>query len=208
MSKKVVILDFDGTLADTVKVLHNIYKDLALEKGWRELSLDEYKKLFTASAWQALIWSRFIPTRLHYLIKESRNRLHSEPEKVKLYEDMGKIINQLHEDGLKIYVLSRNREDTVRLILQENGLKDEITVLGQASVLGKHIKIKKLIKWRGYDKSSMWMIGDEVRDVKASRKAHINCIAVTWGFQGATILEKQNPTNIAHRPTDITDILC
>lgn len=207
MSKKCVIFDFDGTLADTVGILHQIYNDLANENGWEKLSLDEYKKLFTGTAWHALVWSKFMPWRIYTLVTESRNRLHSNPSKTQLYVGIDKVIDYFSKNGWSIYVLSRNREDTVRLILKEKGLKDNIIVLSQASILGKHKKIKRLVKWKGYDKKFMWMIGDEVRDIKASKRSGIKCIAVTWGFQDEVTLRRSNPDFIAKTPKDILKII-
>lgn len=207
MSKKCVVFDFDGTLADTVEILHRIYNDLAGENNWQKLSLDEYKKLFTGTAWHALVWSKFMPWRIYRLVTESRNRLHAKPKEPKLYAGIDKVIDYFSNNGWSIYVLSRNREDTVRLILKEKGLKDNITVLSQASILGKHRKIKRLIKWKGYRKELMWMIGDEVRDIKASKKSGIRCIAVTWGFQSYSVLKQANPDFIVSQPKDILKII-
>ncbi|MBI5357540.1 HAD hydrolase-like protein [Candidatus Saccharibacteria bacterium] len=207
MSKKCVVFDFDGTLADTVGILHRIYNDLALENGWEKLSLAEYKKLFTGTAWHALIWSKFRPWRIYQLVTESRNRLHAKPSETQLYPGIDKVIDYFSKNEWSIYVLSRNREDTVRLILKEKGLKDNITVLSQASILGKHRKIKRLVKWKGYKKEYMWMIGDEVRDIKASNRSGIKCIAVSWGFQDRSVLKEANPDFIVNQPKDILKII-
>ena len=53
----------------------------------------------------------------------------------------------------------------------------------------------------------MWMIGDEARDIKASKKSGIKSIAVTWGFQDEATLRRLNPDFIVKTPEDILKII-
>ena len=57
------------------------------------------------------------------------------------------------------------------------------------------------------DKSKAYYIGDETRDIEAAKKNHIKSIAVTWGYNSETALEKYDPSYIAKTPKDLLTIL-
>ncbi len=50
-------------------------------------------------------------------------------------------------------------------------------------------------------------IGDETRDILASKAIGMRCIAVSWGFAETSFLESLHPTAIARKPQDIVTIL-
>lgn len=205
--EKVVIFDFDGTVADDEDFLHKIYIKIAKEKNWKPLNREQYRKLFTANVWQALIWSRFRPWRLYYLVRQSRLGMRENKEKITLFDGMSRLILGLKKDGFDIYILSRNWQSTIQAIVEHNDLSNAIEVLEKPGFFSKHKSIKKLIKKRGYLKKNVWMVGDEVRDIYAAEKSGVNSIAVTWGFQDESMLLTQNPSEIAHSIKDIESVL-
>jgi len=207
LPKKVVIFDFDGTLADTEGILRNIYRDVAKEKGWAPLDRAKYRKLFTASIWDAALWSRFLPWRLPYLVGESRSRLQQRANSIKLFPGMKKVVTELHQADCELYVLSRNWQSTVQLVMDKNGLGSMVLVLKKPGFFTKHKSVKKLIQQKAYTKDSTWMIGDEVRDIYAAKRAGVLSIAVPWGFQDAATLAKLLPTAIVGKAEDIVGII-
>ena len=51
--------------------------------------------------------------------------------------------------------------------------------------------------------SQAWMIGDSVSDIAAAKKANVNAIAVSWGWQSFKTLAKKTPDLIFSDPADL-----
>jgi phosphoglycolate phosphatase len=207
ISTKAVIFDFDGTLADTEGYLRQIYVDIASEKKWISLDKRKFRHLFTASIWDAAMWSRFRPWRLAHLVNQSRLRLQARSDDIKVFEGMKQIIKDLDAAGYDIYALSRNWQSTVQLVVDKNGLSDIVTVMEKPGFFSKHKSVKKLLAQKKYLHEQTWMVGDEVRDLYAAKRAGVPFIAVTWGFQDQKTLKAFKPTALAKTPLDIYKII-
>ena len=59
------------------------------------------------------------------------------------------------------------------------------------------------MKKHNLDSSKTLYIGDEKRDIDASLAAPIPIIAVSWGFNSKTFLEKSNPTYIVNTVNEL-----
>ena len=205
--KNVAIFDFDGTLADVVEIIRALYGDLALERGWPELTETEYKRLRKGTVQQALKWVGVRPWQLPSLLREGRARFKSRSDDILLFNGVSEVVTRLHEQGWHIYILSSNSPDTIKKVLKINGLADKATVLRRPSMFGKAKSINKLVESHGYSKENVWMIGDELRDVDGGNKAGVNSLAVAWGLQDVSVLKAAGPTAVAHKPEDIARIL-
>lgn len=205
--KKAVIFDFDGTLADTAGILHEIYNELAQKKKWQKLNDKDYRKLFTATVWHAIKWSKFRPWRLLYLVRYSREQLHTEVGRISLFKGIPLLIDQLHKARWDLYILSVNISPTIESVLKKPEITGKVTLLEKAVFMHKELSVKQLLKQKGYDPNNVWMVGDETRDIVAAKKAAVQSIGVTWGFQSTTVLKRAGPTHIAHKPSDIAKFL-
>ncbi len=205
--KKAVIFDFDGTLADTEGLLSEIYNELATKNKWQKLNNRGYRQLFTATILHALRWSRFRPWRFFYLVRQSRKHLHTEAGRISLFKGIPKLVRDLEKAGYDLYVLSNNVSTTINLVLTHREIIDKLIVLEKPIFLRKHVRINELVKRKSYERSNVWMVGDEKRDVRAGQKAGVATIAVTWGLQNKGVLRKTRPTHIVNNPSGIAKIL-
>lgn len=206
-SKKIVIFDFDGTLADVSTLLRELYAELAKERGWPELTDTAYKKLRKGSIQQAIRWVGIRPWQIPGLLREGRNLFRGRSDEVELFYGIPKLVHNLSKQDLELYVLSSNSPSTIKKVLRSHGIGDKMHILKRPSLFGKDKSINKLVENEHYDKQYVWMIGDEVRDIDGANKAGVNSIAVTWGLQDESILKKANPTAIAKKPADIERII-
>lgn len=207
MKKQVIIFDFDGTLADVLPVFKEIYLELAPKYGLKNLDDDDYLNLRQKPIWKIMWMIGLKPWELKAILKEGRRLFAYKKSRVKLFDGMPELIKSLHTDGHKLYILSSNRERSIRMILDRYNLKDELTIMKRPNFFGKSRSIKKLIKLHNYDRSDVWMIGDEVRDLRGGKGANVNTISVTWGLQGSEILMAHKPDYIADTVSDIKNII-
>ena len=120
---------------------------------------------------------------------------------------MIKIITKLDKNGYDVYILSRNWQSTVQLVVDNNGLANKVHAMEKPGFFAKHKSVKKLLAQKNYQKDKTWMIGDEVRDLYAAKRAGVAFIGVSWGFQDLQTLKKFKPTALARKPQDIYDII-
>lgn len=206
--KKAVILDFDGTLANTAYVLQKVYNDMAKQKGWPIMNSHDYARLRKGTMRQAIDWVGVSFWRLPWLLRQGRANFFKEIDNVSLFTGMKEAINDLDQAGWDVFILSKNSQKAVQIVVDRAGLSKKVTVLPRASFFGKHRNLRRFIRKYKYEPENIWMVGDEVKDIEAATKVAIRSIAVVWGLQDEVILKKNKPNYIAHTPTDITDILC
>jgi len=53
--------------------------------------------------------------------------------------------------------------------------------------------LKKVLKLSGIDKRDAIYLGDELRDIQASKKVGLSCGSVTWGVNDADALAELEP---------------
>lgn len=204
---RAIIFDFDGTLANTEPIILTIYAEIAEQKGWPPMTKTEYKKLRKSTVQQGLRWLGIRPWQIPGLLREAHRRFHRHIEHIQMFDGLAELVASLHGQGDTVYVLSANSRQTIDKVLARHQLSDKVTVLKSPPLLSKHKSIQKLIKKHGYAKDHVWMIGDELRDIDAARKAGVPSIAVTWGLQDSDVLRKAQPTHVATKPREIAEYL-
>jgi phosphoglycolate phosphatase-like HAD superfamily hydrolase len=204
---KVVIFDFDGTLADVALIIRKLYDEESKKRGWPELNEEEYLRLRKGSVRDVLSWVGIRPWQLPGLLRMGRSRFYELSKDVELFDGIEEIIRKLHEDKWHIYVLSSNSARTIREVLHRHGVDHYVHILRRPSLFGKATSIRSLIHRRGYSRDSVWMIGDEVRDIEAANTAGVRSIGVAWGLQDESALKRVKPTKVARTPDDIYSIL-
>jgi phosphoglycolate phosphatase len=76
-----------------------------------------------------------------------------------------------------------------------------------SKLLGKARALSKAIKRHRLDKASVCYIGDEVRDIAAAQSVGVKSIAVTWGFNNRSTLEKTGPSYMISEPGELLTIV-
>ncbi len=200
-SRNAVVLDFDGTIADAEEVMLKVYEPLAKQYDWPKLTRSEYYRLKKGSPREIMKWANIKFWQLPRLLKIGRAEYKKHAAEIKLFAGMSKILDQLAESS-DVYILSSNDSATVRSILSGNKLKAKVTILRGSTLFGKDKALKKLLKDR-YAAGESWMIGDEIRDIEAGKKARMQTIGVAWGLQSAAGIKRADPDFIAKKPDDI-----
>ncbi|HSQ56908.1 MAG TPA: HAD-IA family hydrolase [Gemmata sp.] len=206
MPFKLVVFDFDGTLADSLSTAVAIFNRLAAELG--------HRPIVDVAAARAMTTKQFLRHhgisfwRLPRLVRRYRAVATAESDSTRLFPNLTIALACLHATGVRLGVLSSNAEENIRRSLRANGVEDLFGfVVGYPKLFGKGRALKRIIRVEGVNRSEVLYVGDEVRDVEAARKAGVTSAAVTWGFHSESLLRANAPDHLVIDPAGLVGLL-
>lgn len=206
MVNKAAVFDFDGTIADSEKLIIDMYDYLASKNNRPKVDEATIKKLRDGTPREAIKWAGIKIWQIPGLLKMARVEYEKHSSSVKIFAGMEKVISEVSKE-YDVYILSTNSNKLVKSILEQNNFKPEMKILKRSSFFGKAKILKKLLKQKRYIAAESWKIGDEFKDIDAGNKANMQTIGVTWGLQSEKGLSRANPSFIVNSPKDLLKLL-
>lgn len=206
--REAVIFDFDGTLADSLEAGRRIFNQMAADFGVREVELEEVpalRHLNLRGLMKTLgVRQRHVPS----ILRRGKAMLREELSKLRPCPGIFEQLATVREHAGLCGILTSNSVENVELFLERFGVRDQFDFISSCSKLkGKAKYLKAIAKRYAIAPSGMLYVGDEVRDVKASRKAKVPVVAVSWGFNSVEALEKSGPDWVIHEAGELAGIL-
>jgi phosphoglycolate phosphatase len=190
---RLVIFDFDGTLADTIPWFEAVIDEVADRFGLPRLDSAGMEILRTAGPREILRAFGVPRWKVPLIVRHLRRLKAREAHRTALFKDAPAILRRLKEGGVALAVVSSDSEGSVRQILGPvtGGLIDHYAC--GAPVLGKSAGMRRVLRRCGVRPAEAIAIGDEIRDVEAARSVGIPFGAVSWGFARPEALAARAP---------------
>ncbi|MEG4119384.1 HAD-IA family hydrolase [Microcoleus sp. N9_B4] len=204
---KVIIFDFDGTLADTIDILLSISNRLSVELGFKSATKEQIAQLSNLTSWQLLQYSGISIFKFPLLIRMLKAELRSEIPNIQLFPGIKDVLLDLKTLGFQLGIITSNSRENVLGSLEKNGLQDTFTFIYSGSTFGKHKVINRWLKTEHINAKEVVYVGDEIRDIEAARKTGIKVIAVAWGFNSQQALAAHHPDFLIQRPQELIEIM-
>jgi phosphoglycolate phosphatase len=202
---KLVIFDFDGTLADSFPWLISVMDELADRFKFKRLDKDQIETLRGYDARKLIKEYRVPFWRIPSIGKHIRNLMSENIHNIRMFEGIPALLLSLAEQGAVLAVLSSNSCQNIHQVLgPENTALISYYECG-VSIFGKPAKIKKLLKASGIQPGEAILIGDEIRDLEAARAVPIASGAVAWGYARVDALRAYNPSEFFDSVTEIVE---
>lgn len=197
MRYKLVMFDFDGTLANTFPLFCELCGEITERFALRRIApheVEALRGLSTSAILASLGVSRW---QLPAIMQHARARMAEQSQNIALFDGMSVLLHDLANAGIQLAVVSSNQESTVRA-----ALGDELSARVQrfacgVGLFGKARKVRGVVRdvmrATGGTPVTAALIGDEGRDIEAARRADVTPVAVTWGYatpealQGAAV---------------------
>jgi phosphoglycolate phosphatase len=206
MRYRLILWDFDGTLADTFGCSLRIYNDLADRHGFRRI--DDPRAVRGLNS-IAFLRSHGIPLRrVPSLVRAVLAAQKGEMAGIRLFPGIVAVLRRVHAAGGRMGVLSSNRPDNIRACLHANdagGLFEQVH--GYQRLLGKARGLRRVVRSARLDPSEVVYVGDEARDIEAARQAGVTIIAVSWGYHDRALIAAQAPDHLADQPEQLLPLL-
>lgn len=204
-SPKVLLFDFDGTIADTRAVAFRIIQELASEFSFRPLHNDEMEKarhMKTQELIKFLGISRWrVPSiAARGLVKFQEKILEIEP-----IVDIPEVLKSLHDQGFQLGILTSNAEANVMAFLKRHQLNYFQFIRTSSKLFGKSRELRRFMKAHGLHPHEIIYIGDETRDIEATQEVSIRMAAVTWGYNSSKVLGSMSPHYLFEKPSELLE---
>ncbi|MDJ0730572.1 MAG: HAD-IA family hydrolase [Crocosphaera sp.] len=208
MALKVIVFDFDGTLADTYDAFVEIANSLSGEFGYKPVNEQEQEKLKDLSARDLIKQSEISVFKIPFVLKRVKSELTHKIKELEPIKDIPYCLQQLKSQGYSLGIITSNAEGNVVSFLENHELEQLFDFIYAGTTLfGKHKIIKKLLKEKQLLPREVMYIGDETRDINSAKKSHVKCVGVTWGFNSSEALAKQEPDFLINNPDELITIL-
>ncbi|BAZ01148.1 phosphoglycolate phosphatase [Tolypothrix tenuis PCC 7101] len=208
MTQTVIIFDFDGTIADTVDALVSIANRLAVEFGYVPITQQELALLKNLTSREIIKYSGISVFKIPFLVKKVKGELKDKIHEFQPIPGIKEALIELKAEGYSLGIITSNSKDNVNEFLKINELDNLFDfIYSGVTIFGKKTIINNVLKQRQLKPQQVIYVGDETRDIEASKKANIQVIAVTWGFNSPEILAKQKPDFLIHHPSELLTVV-
>ena len=205
---KVVLFDFDGTLAMSMEMVYDIYGEVAEKYNLVKVDGSQVEWLKKYSAKEFIKLLKIKPTDFPKIHREVMDEFSKRMEKVKLLPGAEAVLKKIKEKGMTMGIVTSNTVENVNRFLKVKGVLNYFDIVDdEKNLWGKGAKIKKLIKGKGWKSEEVIYVGDESRDVEAAKVAKIKIIGVGWGYEAKENLVKAGADYVVDKPEEIMPIL-
>ena len=190
---ELVILDFDGTLADSFHWFASKLNDVARAWGFREVAAGDEARLRQMSADEIFRWLQVPRWKVPWIARDLRRRMARDIHRIELFDGIATMLEELASGEARLAIASSNAADNITTVLGPDlCARIEAFECGVA-LSGKPARLKRLCRRFAAPADATLYIGDEVRDIAAARRAGIVAGAVTWGYNSEDALRAQGP---------------
>ncbi|MFN5872060.1 MAG: HAD-IA family hydrolase [Aphanizomenon sp.] len=208
MTQKIIIFDFDGTIADTVDALVTIANRLALEFGYVPINSQELVLLRNLTAREIIKYSGVSLFKIPFMVKKVKGELKHKIPELKPIEGINAALIELHHQGYHLGIITSNSQENVNEFLKCHNLDYLFDfIYSGVTIFGKTTIINNVLRQKHFQPESVIYVGDVTRDIESAKKANIKVIAVSWGFNSPEALSKQNPDFLIHHPHELLAVM-
>lgn len=206
MRPRLVLFDFDGTLADSLGWFLGVFDQVADRYGFRQLAPGDRERLRGLETGAILRHLDVPGWKLPLIARHLRALAARDIAKIRLFPGAAATLDALAAGGLQLAVVSSNAEENVRRVLGSAAAQVGHYACG-ASLFGKATKVRTVLRASGAGPGTALLIGDEARDIEAANQTGIGSAAVAWGYADPKYLRSLSPTLFFERMEEIAPAL-
>lgn len=199
---KVIIFDFDGTLADSLTLMISVFNSQAERFNYRPVGVSEVDLLRGKSARDLIRGLGIAKLKLPLVYSEGKKEFMRQMGTLQPFPGIKEMLQSLHE-SYTLGIVTSNNTESVSAFLKTHDVELFQFIYSDKSLFGKGKILKKVLKKYEYTAADVLYVGDEVRDIDAARESGIKIVSVSWGFNTKEILLKNNPDALIESPSSL-----
>jgi phosphoglycolate phosphatase len=191
---QLVMFDFDGTLADSFPWLVSVMHKISDKYKLKALDSEQMEALRGADGRQMMAKMGVPFWKVPQMASYARQLAGQDVDQIPMFAGVSEMLATLARQGATLAMVSSNAVENIQRVLgPENTALISFFECG-TSLSGKDAHIKRVLQQSGISAQQAILIGDEVRDLEAARKAGVASGAVSWGYNRPEVLAAQSPT--------------
>ena len=203
MKYKLVIFDFDGTLADSFPWFARVANSIADTYKFKRIEESDIETLRGYSARQVIQHLGVPMWKLPLIARHMRALTAKEIGSIGLFAGVEHMLQRLSDEGVTLAMVTSNSYANVRAVLGSANAALITHYECDTSMFGKRSRFRRVLKQTGVRPSEALCVGDEVRDAEAANRERIPFGAVAWGFTNIATLQARAPAEVFTRVDDI-----
>ncbi len=208
MAIKVILFDFDGTIADTHDAFVEIVNELSEEFGYQPVNAEELERLKHLSSSEIIKQSKIPLVKIPFILNRVKLELSHKIQDLKPIKGMKSSLFQLKSQGYSLGIITSNTKDNVIAFLENNQLNALFDfIYSETTLFGKSRVINKVLWQNHLSPAEVIYIGDETRDIQASKKSQVKVVAVAWGFNSPEVLAKHQPDFLIYQAQELMGVM-
>ncbi|HEY5653559.1 MAG TPA: HAD hydrolase-like protein [Pontiella sp.] len=205
--KTTILFDFDGTLAETMMLIHNVFNRLSSVYGYRHLPEEEIESHRHMSVREFFKTSGISLWKVPFIAIHARHLMHAEMDQILPPEGLVQALTKIHESGHYVMdILTSNKCKNVNAFLAQHNIDWFDEVESTHAILSKKRRVEKYIAKRGLEPDSLYYVGDTTIDVESARHAGAKTVAVSWGLNTPEALAKVGPDYLIEHPSQLLEV--
>jgi phosphoglycolate phosphatase len=200
---RLVLFDFDGTLADSLPWLRSVFGDVAREFGFRAPEGAELEALRRTPPREAMALLRVSRWKMPFIAARVRRRMARDLGAIHSFAGVDEVLRRLDEAGVTLAVVSSNSRRNVERVLGPAAAARVSHWACGAALLGKAALFRRVLARARIPAEEAICVGDEIRDARAAREAGIAFGAVAWGYHDLDALKVEGPAEVFERVGDL-----
>ena len=204
---RLVVFDFDGTLADSAEWFSRVINGVARRYRFREVSPEELDSIRSEEPRAVLRRFGVARWKLPLIARHMRKLMTRDIDQIVLFPEIDHLLAQLADAGIVVAVVSSNAEVNVRRVLGAELSAGVTHFACGSSLFGKAAEIDRLVRHSDVPPTAVLAIGDEIRDIDAAEAAGVDSGAVTWGYAHAPALRSRRPTWVFDKVDEIAEAM-
>ncbi|MBO5857514.1 MAG: HAD hydrolase-like protein [Clostridia bacterium] len=205
-----ILWDWNGTLIDDAVTSLDCVNDMLESMGKPLITLEQY---YTYVETPIIGFYRHIltdeeldfPTISKSFHESYNNRLNT----TELADNARNVLKTLKENGAKQYIITATKEESARSLTVKYGVNEFFDgIFGADNTLAES-KIQRALKFfndNNINPRDTIFIGDTLHDLETANALGVDCILVTFGHQGKTIVESSG-TVTANNLDEVLNII-
>ncbi|MFB9242694.1 HAD hydrolase-like protein [Massilia antarctica] len=190
---RLVIFDFDGTLADSFPFFQSVYNGLADKHGLKRIEGDQVALMRSMGTRDIMRHIGMPAWKMPVVAKSFIGLMSENAASIALFGGIADALLALADAGVALAVVSSNSEQNVHRVLGP-GLSSLFSHFECGmSVFGKASRIRKVVRQSQVGAGEALYVGDQGTDAEASAKAGVAFGAVAWGYAPAETLRAHGP---------------
>lgn len=199
---KTFIFDFDGTLADTFGIAVGVFRKFA--RKWHKTDDAAIERLRGMTPGQVFKELKLRWWHVPYIVYQGRKAVREQMGGIQAFPGTEAMLRALHADGHHLFIVSTNSNKNIINFLRRNKLEQYFKqTYGGSNLFNKARTLVKIVEQNNATLADCIYIGDEVRDIEAARKAGMQEVAVTWGYNNRGALEAAGADILIDKPAEL-----